>query len=51
MENLVIEIKGQDINKIEAIIDEMPYKFAAPLMAELQKHVKDISKLEEDDES
>lgn len=50
MENLVIEIKGQDINKIEAIINEMPYKFAAPLMAELQKHVREI-KIEEDDES
>lgn len=50
MENLVIEIKGQDIQKIELLIHEMPFKFAQPLLAELQKYVREI-KIEEKDES
>ena len=48
MENVVIEIKGQDIKKIEAIIHEMPFKFAQPLLAELQKHVKEVEPKQDD---
>lgn len=50
MENLVIEIKGNDIKKIEALIHEMPFKFAQPLLSELQKYVREIN-IEEKDES
>lgn len=48
MENLVIEIKGNDIKKIEAIIHEMPFKFAQPLLSELQNHVKDVEPQQEE---
>lgn len=42
MENTQILITGKDIAVIEAMLAEMPYKFALPLINELNKHIKPI---------
>lgn len=42
MENTQIVITGKDIAVIEAMLAEMPYKFALPLVHELNKHIKPI---------
>lgn len=42
MENTQIIITGKDIAVIEAMLAEMPYKFALPLINELNKHIKPI---------
>lgn len=38
----MLVMQGSDLQKLESFIQEMPFKFAQPLLEELAKHVKEI---------
>jgi hypothetical protein len=42
MKNVMLVMQGSDLQKLESFIQEMPFKYAQPLLEELGKHVKEI---------
>jgi len=51
MNNVMLVIQGSDLQKLESLIQEMPFKYAQPLLQELGKHVKVIQETEEEEQS
>ena len=41
MKNVMLVMQGSDLQKLESFIQEMPFKYAQPLMAYLAKFVKE----------
>ena len=51
MKNVMLVMQGSDLQKLESLIQEMPFKYAQPLLQELGKHVKEIQETEEEEQS
>lgn len=48
MKEVVLVMQGKELQELEALIQEMPFKYAQPLLEKLGKNVKEVQQEEEE---